>query len=151
MRNLRAFAILVFLFTVVCSSVIAVYAGDTSLNPEDLVAKNLDAIGSAQARAAAKSCVVQGAAVYRILVGGGRAEGKTGLVSEDHKLRFMVKLPGTDYLGETFVFDGQEVHPNFLTAARPSRSGTLTEIKLPTTRDLIHVTSNSNEPIAAEE
>lgn len=110
MRNLRAFAILVFLFTVVCSSVIAVYAGDTSLNPEDLVAKNLDAIGSAQARAAAKSCVVQGAAVYRILVGGGRAEGKTGLVSEDHKLRFMVKLPGTDYLGETFVFDGQEVH-----------------------------------------
>jgi hypothetical protein len=64
-------------------------------------------------RAAAKTRVVQGAAVNRILVGGGRAEGKTELVSEDQKLRFMVKLPGTDYMGETYVYDGKDVRVAF--------------------------------------
>jgi hypothetical protein len=81
---------------------------------EDLVAHHLDAIGSADARSAAKTRVVQGAAAYRIVVGGsGRADGKTGLVSEGHKLRFMMKFTGVDYLGENLVFDGNGIGVSF--------------------------------------
>jgi hypothetical protein len=73
----------------------------------------LDALGSKEARAAAKTRAVQGAAVYRILVGGGGiAEGKTGLVSDGRKVRFMMKFQ-TDYRGETFVSDGDTVRVAF--------------------------------------
>jgi len=83
------------------------YAADSSIKAEELVTKHVDAIGSADARAAAKTRVVQGAAVYRIVVGGGgRLEGKTGLVSEGHKVRFMVKFSQEDYRGENVVFNG---------------------------------------------
>src|SRR6266576_544751 len=76
------------------------YAADSSIKAEELVTRHLDAIGAADARAAAKTRVVQGAAVYRIVVGGGgRLEGKTGLVSEGHKVRFMLKCPQEDYRG----------------------------------------------------
>jgi hypothetical protein len=89
------------------------YAGD-AVTIEDLVARHLDAIGSADARTAAKTRVVQGAAAYRIVVGGsGRADGKTGLVSEGRKLRFMMKFTGVDYLGENLVFDGNGIGVSF--------------------------------------
>jgi len=114
MRNSRASVISLFLLAFASASASCVYAADASLKAEDLLSKHLDAIGSAEARASAKTRVVQGGAVYRILVGGGgRAEGKTGLVSKEQKLRFMVKLPGTDYIGETFVYDGKDVHVAF--------------------------------------
>jgi hypothetical protein len=114
MRNSRVPAVILLLFAFAAESGTSVYAADASLKAEDLLSKHLDAIGSAAARASAKTRVVQGGAVYRILVGGGgRAEGKTGLVSEEQKLRFMVKLPGTDYIGETFVYDGKDVRVAF--------------------------------------
>lgn len=92
---------------------VPVYGGDSAMKPEDLVARHLDSVGSKEARAAAKTRVVQGAAVYRILVGGGGlAEGKTGLVSEGRKFRFMMKFQ-TDYRGETFVCNGETVHVAF--------------------------------------
>src|SRR4051812_22236286 len=114
MLNLKIRSVLILFFAAIIQVVLPLHAADATLKPEELVSRHLEAIGSAAARAAAKNRVVQGTAVYRILVGGGgRAQGKTGLVSDDHKLRFMVKLPGVDYLGETFVYDGQEVRVAF--------------------------------------
>ena len=82
------------------------FAGDTPLTVEDLVRNHLDAIGTAQVRSATQSRAVQGTAVYRILVGGsGSVEGKTGMVSEGRKLRFMAKFPRGDYRGEQFIFN----------------------------------------------
>lgn len=76
------------------------------LSAEDVVARHLDAIAPATVRASTKSRAVQGTAVYRILVGGsGSVEGKSGMVSEDHKLRFMVKFQRSDYRGEQFIFN----------------------------------------------
>jgi hypothetical protein len=93
------------------------YAADSSIKAEELVTKHLDAIGPPDARAAAKTRVVQGAAVYRIVVGGGgRLEGKTGLVSEGHKVRFMVKFPQEDYRGENVVFNGDSMGVAFANA-----------------------------------
>jgi hypothetical protein len=89
------------------------YAGD-SITVEGLLGHHLDAIGSADARSAAKTRVIQGAAAYRIVVGGsGRADGKTGLVSEGRKFRFMMKFTGVGYLGENLVFDGNGIGVSF--------------------------------------
>jgi hypothetical protein len=84
-----------------------------SLKPEELVSHHLDSLGSANARAA-KTRVFQGTATYRLLVGGGgQTDGKSGLVSEGKKVRFMAKFPLRDYHGETAVFDGNSVHVAF--------------------------------------
>lgn len=81
-------------------------ATDPDLTASEVVARHLESIGTTQARAAVKTRAVQGTAVYRILVGGsGSVDGKTGLVSEDHKLRFMAKFPRNDYRGEQFVYN----------------------------------------------
>jgi hypothetical protein len=114
LRKFRNSSAVVLFLGVSMASAIPVNAADAFLKTEDLVAKHLEAIGSAEARTSVKTRVVQGRAVYRILVGGGgRAEGKTGLVSEDHKFRFMVKLAGAAYVGETFIYDGQDVRVAF--------------------------------------
>jgi hypothetical protein len=98
------------------------YGGEPAMKPEDLVARHLEALGSAEARGAAKTRVVQGAAVYRILVGGsGHLDGKTGLVSDGRKVRFMVKLPQNDYKGESVAFNGDAVQVAF-SNANQSRS-----------------------------
>ncbi len=86
------------------------------MKPEDIVAKHLDSIGTAQARAAAKSRVVEGAVTYNLLVGGaGTLEGKAVLVSQDEKLHFMMKLNNNLYHGEQFIFDGNKDEISFST------------------------------------
>jgi hypothetical protein len=87
------------------------------MKPEDIVAKHLDSIGTAQARAAAKSRVVEGSVTYKILVGGaGNLDGKSVLVSQDQKLHFMMKLNNNLYHGEQFIFDGNKDEVSFSTA-----------------------------------
>jgi hypothetical protein len=113
MRCARALSALAFFVALTSWCAVPLYGGDAAMKPEELVARHLDSLGSKEARAAAKTRVVQGAAVYRILVGGGgMAEGKTGLVSDGQKLRFVMKFQ-TDYRGETFVCDGEAVHVAF--------------------------------------
>lgn len=113
MRVARALSALAFFAAFTNWWAVPLYGGDPSMKAEELVARHLDSVGSKEARAAAKTRVVQGAAVYRILVGGGGlAEGKTGMVSDGRKVRFMMKFQ-TDYRGETFVCDGETVHVAF--------------------------------------
>ena len=89
-----------------CIAPICMFAGETPLTVRGAASNHLDAIGTAQVRSATQSRAVQGTAVYRILVGGGGSvEGKTGVVSEGRKLRFMAKFPRGDYRGEQFVFN----------------------------------------------
>jgi len=82
------------------------------MKPEDLVAKHLDSIGTAQARAAIKTRAVQGALKFRILVGGGGETGGTwGRVTDGAKSNFVMKfgvVGHTDWWGEQFVFDGDK-------------------------------------------
>jgi hypothetical protein len=94
------------------------HAADAVPKADELLAKHLEAIGPADARSAVRTRVAQGSAVYRLVVGGGgRTEGKTGLVSEGRKLRFMMKFPeGGDYKGENIVFNGNAVGMAFSTA-----------------------------------
>jgi hypothetical protein len=81
-------------------------ASAADMKPEELVAKHLDSIGTAEARAAAKSRVVQGKLVFRILVGGGgTVEGSWGRVSEGSKSNFVMRFGIGTYRGEQFVYD----------------------------------------------
>jgi len=94
-----------------------VHGADSLINSEELLMHHLDSIGSGQARSSAKTRVVQGTAAYRIVVGGGgRLEGKTGLVSEGRKLRYMVKFAQTDYRGENVAFNGDRISVSFSTS-----------------------------------
>jgi len=104
-KTLSSFAVLAFVISLFA---IPLYSGEPAISTDDLVAKHLDAIGSKDARAAAKTRAVQGTATYRILVGGGGTlEGKTGIVSDGRKVRFMMKFTN-DYRGETFVSNGEK-------------------------------------------
>lgn len=94
-------------FFLLFAQVLVSYAAD--MKPEEVVAKSLDAVGTAQARASAKSRVVESAVEYRILVGGaGYLDGKGVLVSQDDKMQFMMKLNNNLYRGEQFIYDGRD-------------------------------------------
>lgn len=77
------------------------------LKPEEILQRHLDSIGTSEARAAAKSRVVEGTATYRILVGGsGSMEGKAVCVSEGNKMQLLLKVTALQYHGERFMSNG---------------------------------------------
>jgi hypothetical protein len=102
-----------------CLSVMAT-AADTKA--EDIVAKHLDSIGTAEARAGVKSRAVEGALHFKILVGGGgEVVGTWGRVSEQRKSNFVMRFGLGDWRGEQFVFDGDKTSFAAATAShRPS-------------------------------
>ncbi|MBZ5598105.1 MAG: hypothetical protein LAN83_07260 [Acidobacteriia bacterium] len=83
--------------------------GETSLTPEDVLQRHLNSIGTPEVRAAAKTRVVEGKAVYRILVSGsGEVEGRAAMVSEGQKFHLLLKVNAQQYRGEVFVSDGEK-------------------------------------------
>jgi hypothetical protein len=75
--------------------------------PEEIVAKHLESIGTAEARAGIRSRAVQGKLRFKILVGGGgEAVGSWGRVSEQRKSNFVMRFGNGNWRGEQFVFDG---------------------------------------------
>jgi len=92
------------------------------LSVDELVAKHLAAIGTPEARAAAKTRVAQGSAVFKILVGGGgQIEGTSGMVSEGRKQRFVMRFQ-QNYHGENFLLNGDKVSIGFSNSDQ-TRSG----------------------------
>ena len=90
------------LFLALSSSLLA-----ADLKPEDLVAKHLDSIGSAQARSGLKSRVIQGASTYRVIVGGsGAIDGKFVFASQGSASNYLFKINTASYHGEQFICDG---------------------------------------------
>lgn len=81
------------------------------MKPEDIVAKHLDSIGTAEARAAVKSRVVQGKLTFKVLVGGGGSvEGTWGRVSQQRKSNFVMRFGIGNYRGEQFVYDENKTY-----------------------------------------
>ena len=79
--------------------------------PEDLVAKHLDSIGTADARAAVKSMAVQGGLRFKVLVGGfGNSAGSWGRASEQGKSNFVMRFNTDNWRGEQFIFDGAKTY-----------------------------------------
>jgi hypothetical protein len=80
------------------------------MKTEEVVAKHLDALGSAQARSGVKSRVVQGMPPNGILAGGsGAIDGKSVVASEGRKTNYLFKINTNGYRGEQFICDGDKV------------------------------------------
>jgi hypothetical protein len=96
----------IFFFVIIGSS-ISLWAAD--ITAEELIAKHLASIGTAEARKSVKSRVVQAPATYRILTGGtGAATGKFVFAAEGQKSDFLFKVSASGYMGEQFICDGNK-------------------------------------------
>jgi hypothetical protein len=88
----------------VCALACLVGTAAAGTNPEDVVTKNLDSIGTTDAREAVKSRAVQGKLQFKIVVGGGGGfEGNWQVLSEEHKSNIVLKFNNMDWRGERFV------------------------------------------------
>jgi hypothetical protein len=85
-------------------------AKDEKLKPEEIVNKNLAAIGTQEARAAVKSRIVSGTADVVFRLGGhGQMQGKGNMLSEGQKTRISMIFGGLDYPGEHLAYDANKV------------------------------------------
>jgi hypothetical protein len=90
--------------------ILCIPAIGADLKPGDIVAKHLDSIGPKEARDTIKSRIVEGRAVYKVLVGGtGQTEGKATLASSGKMTNLLLKIDAYDFHGEQFIFDGSKV------------------------------------------
>jgi hypothetical protein len=71
--------------------------------------RHLTSLGTPEVRSAAKTRVIEGKAIYRILVSGsGSIEGKAVMVSEGRKFQLLLKVNASQYRGERFTCDGEK-------------------------------------------
>jgi hypothetical protein len=86
-------------------------AKEEKMKGADFVVKALEALGTAEARAAAKSRVATGALQVTFRLGGqGQLRGKGVFASEGNKTRFDWGFPQVDYPGEQIAFNGSKVN-----------------------------------------
>jgi hypothetical protein len=104
--------IMVALFAV---TIFAAPSLDDKLKPEDLVARHLESIGSAEARAAVKSRAVAGAVTFSSRVGGvGTMNGEGVMLSAGNRFRFNMRFPAVNYPSENMAFDGTRPYTSFM-------------------------------------
>src|SRR5688572_9600342 len=113
----------IFAVMVVAVSVPAMpVSAQEKLKVEDIVAKHLEALGSADARN--KSRIIQGTAVGTFRLGGsGSAEGGAVIASQDVKSLASIFFGSTDYPYERVGYDGKTVTTGELTAGVRSNLG----------------------------
>lgn len=108
-----------------CCLVASLYSrtvhADDKLKPEQIVAKHLEAIGSQEDRASVKSRLIIGTSKYvRHGTGGGTAEGRAVLASENEKYMLGMKfgIPGYDI--ESVGFDGKALTVGYVAPGKRS-------------------------------
>jgi hypothetical protein len=104
MRQTLTLILVIFLVTTAFST------DEPKLTAEDLVSRHLAAIGTPEARTAAKSRGVDGKAHFQFVAGGGgQTDGAIKMGTDGRKLRFVINLNSANYTGEDFVTDGSKV------------------------------------------
>ena len=98
-----------FVFCLVVAPSPSAGSADEKMKPEELVAKHVEAIGSAEARAKAAARVASGSTQFIVKVGGAaNLSGKAMFVSSGVKFRFGMMFQTPDYTGEDLAFDGNK-------------------------------------------
>jgi hypothetical protein len=93
------------------------------MTPEEVVAKHLEAIGTAEARAKIKSRIIQGTALATFRVGGGgQSQGGSVLASQGEKSLISIVYNNSVYPYERMGFDGKTLT---LSEVRPGVRSTL--------------------------
>ena len=78
------------------------------LKPEEILAKHLESIGTAEARAAVKNRMTMGTVLVKFISQKNQTtEGRVVMASTDAKNFFGMTLNASDYAGEKFVYDGK--------------------------------------------
>jgi hypothetical protein len=92
------------------------------LLPEEVVAKHLESIGSAEARASVRSRLIDGTVLLTIRQGGkGQAQGQVRMASQGNMNLIIMAFGAADYPGESFAFDGQELTTSHFRPGQRSR------------------------------
>src|SRR6058998_2502589 len=79
---------------------------DPKLKPEELVARHLQSLGSAEALAKVQSRALNGTVVTTTQFGrAGSMPGKASVLSKGPQIRFGIVIETPDYPGEQFAFD----------------------------------------------
>ncbi len=87
-----------------------VAAQEQKLKSEDVIARHLAALGSAEARAAAKHRLAMGQVTMVNRVGGSvNIQGEVNLITAGPKLRFAMRFPSNDYAYEDLAYDGDQL------------------------------------------
>lgn len=96
-------------------------AKDAKLSVEELVAKHLESIGPAEARAALHARIGEGVVALRILLGGtAQLAGRALLYSEPGSERINLRVDDPNYSGESFSLVGGKVDVGFFQPGRRS-------------------------------
>jgi hypothetical protein len=102
---------------IVYLSASALSASEQKLKAEEVVARHLGSIGSAEARASIQNRLASGIAEAVLRLGGqGTINGKGQMLSEGRKIRMALEFGSPDYPGEQIVFDGEKVNVGQLRA-----------------------------------
>lgn len=98
--------------------------GQDKLTPEEVIAKHLESIGTAEARSAVKSVLIVGTskAVFRGR-GGGSTAGVAVLASEGEKNLIGMKFDNVEYPFEKMGYDGKDFSVGYITPGNPSTLG----------------------------
>jgi hypothetical protein len=94
------------------------------LSADEIVAKHLDSIGTADARGAVKSRSAQGTVVFsERITGAVHVDGSASLISEGGKVKYAFQFGSPQYPGEQFAFDGKNVGVALIDQQSRSRLG----------------------------
>src|SRR6185503_3421622 len=94
---------------------------DKKLTIEELLARHLDSIGSAQARSQPRNRIVSGTVKLISHVGtAGNIDGKVAMASAGTKLRYSLTFPSATYPGEQLGYDGSKVLTGHLPSGQRS-------------------------------
>lgn len=87
----------------------------TKLSPEELIARHLEALGSAQARSRRTSCQLLGASEFEIVTGGmGRLPGRATLITSERRFRMTIAFGVNEYPAEDLAFSGERVAVGYI-------------------------------------
>jgi hypothetical protein len=107
----RAFASLVaFLFIAAASVATIPVTAEQKMNPEELIAKHLESIGTAEARAAARNRIITGVSELTLKQGGsGNLLGSALMASDGNKNLLMMAFERPDYPAEKVGYNGHKL------------------------------------------
>jgi len=95
---------------------------DNKLAPAEVVAKHLESIGPAEARAELQSVIARGTSLVTLRLGGqGQAAGQAVVASQGHMNLINMVFEAGDYPIERIAFDGKNIHTSQIRPAVPTR------------------------------
>jgi hypothetical protein len=122
MKFLKSTALVALLF-ITSAPVIA-----QKLKPDEIIAKHLNSIGTAEARAAAKSRMIIGDVIVTFITQKNQtAQGRLVMASEGNKTLVGMTLNAADYQQEKFTYDGKKARTAFAYQTQRTPLGSFVE------------------------